>query len=159
MTFSSSLTLIEGELVGGRPVVELELLSIGTLHVVPCIIDTGCDETLVFSDYADATAIGLRFNIAPRITRVVRLLSNGTRAYFVEGLATINWFGQHSVLVLAPDPLAPRDELQDDERRAMPRALIGQPLLAGCRMTIEFPPLSGRVIIEGPTSLVRDTVV
>lgn len=152
MTFSSSLTLIEGELVGGRPLVELELLSMGARHIVPCVIDTGCDEALVFSDYEDAAAMGLRFNIAPRISRAVLLLSNGTRASFVEGLGTTNWFGQRSVAVLAPDPLSPREKLEDDERRAMPRALIGQPLLAGCRMTIEFPPLSGRVIIEGPTS-------
>ncbi len=150
MTFSSSPTLIEGELIGGRPTVELELLSMGTRHIVPCVIDTGCDETLVFSDYAEATGLTLRFNIAPHTPRAVRLLSNGTRGYFVEGTATINWFGQRVVAVMAPDPIAPSEGLEDDERRGMPRALIGQSLLVGCRMIIEFPPRSGRVLIEAP---------
>jgi hypothetical protein len=146
MAFSRSSTHIEGEFVDGHAVVELPILVAGKWQVLRCLVDTGCKDELVFSNFEDASGFGISFIVGPRGTRTHRDLANGTEARFVTKWTTVSWFGERAVQVLAPDPFGPSSR-RTGARPVMPRAVIGTDLLERCRMTIDFVP-AGRVLIE-----------
>lgn len=147
MPFLSTTTEIVGELdQRWRPLVEVQLFVNAVPYRLRCHIDTGCDDDLVFRDYADAASLGLQFRLHPSAMRHERVLANGTPAFFVEARATIEWFAPRLVTVLAPDPNIPpaSPPPQHDE---IPRVLLGVPLLIGCAVGMSFSGPPGEIRI------------
>ena len=161
MPFISSPSEIVGELdTSYAPLLEITFLVNSTRRLLPCHIDTGSQDTVVFTDINIALGIGLSFDLSPQAVRLERLLANNLPAYFLETSAVIEWFAPTPVTVLAPDPRTPPPPLPapptPTAHTSSARVLIGIPLLLGSTITIDFPPLHGRVhVTPPPQSYVR----
>lgn len=144
MPFLTGTENIEGELVQEQASIDIVLRLAGGRRTIRASIDTGCGDPLVFSSYTHATSLGLTFRTSLHAKRIDRQLVDGTMCAFVEGWATIEWFGERTIPILAPDPRAPL--IDPIAASYLPEALIGQDLLLNCSLTIEFRP-NGRVLI------------
>lgn len=150
MFFSPSHAPIIGDLdERRRPRLQVELLVNTATHLLIAIVDTGCEDALVISDYDEAVGYGLRFALARGAPRHDRFFADGRFGVFVESRATINWFGDQIIRILAPDPQQPLGPLPP-LAPGIPRILLGLPLLDRCTLKVRFEPGSGTVVIEPP---------
>ena len=153
MPFASTPLEIVGELDQWSPTVRVEFRINARAHALLCHVDTGSLDSIVFTDYDEATRLGLRFNLSYYGSRIERYLANGSPAYFVAARTTLIWFSSETVTVLAPDPrspLPPSPVAQTSDDTPPPRILVGIPLLLGTTMSLDFLANPGSVRITAP---------